>query len=64
METIFALASAQGRAGVSVIRLSGPNAKEVLSKLVSKLPKDRIAALRTLTDSKGEPLDQWVCALG
>jgi tRNA modification GTPase len=58
METIFALASAQGRAGVSVIRLSGPNAKEVVSKLVSKLPKDRIAGLRTLTDSKGEPLDQ------
>ena len=58
METIFALASAQGRAGVSVIRLSGPNAKEVVSKLVSNLPKDRIAGLRTLTDSKGEPLDQ------
>ena len=58
METIFALASAQGRAGVSVIRLSGPNAREVVSKLVSNLPKDRIAGLRTLTDSKGEPLDQ------
>ena len=58
METIFALASAQGRAGVSVIRLSGPDAKEVASKFVSTLPEDRVAGLRTLTDDAGDPLDQ------
>lgn len=58
METIFALASAQGRAGVSVIRLSGPGAKAVVSKFVSNLPKDRVAGLRTLADEQGEPLDQ------
>ena len=58
METIFALASAQGRAGVSVIRLSGPDAKEVVSKFVSTLPEDRVAGLRTLSDDAGDPLDQ------
>jgi tRNA modification GTPase len=58
METIFALASAQGRAGVSVIRLSGPDVKEVVSKFVSNLPKNRVAGLRTLTDEQGEALDQ------
>ena len=58
MKTIFALASAQGRAGVSVIRLSGPDAKAVVSKFVSSLPKDRVAGLRTLADEQGEPLDQ------
>ena len=58
METIFALASAQGRAGVSVIRLSGPAAKEVVSKFVSTLPEDRIAGLRTLSDDAGDPLDR------
>ena len=58
METIFALASAQGRAGVSVIRLSGPDAKEVVSKFVSTLPEDRVAGLRTLSDDAGVPLDQ------
>jgi|TARA_B110000908_G_scaffold148486_1_gene181010 tRNA modification GTPase len=58
METIFALASAQGRAGVSVIRLSGPDAKEVVSKFVFTLPEDRVAGLRTLSDDAGDPLDQ------
>ena len=57
MNTIFALASAQGRAGVSVIRLSGPDAKKVVAKFVSSLPKDRVAGLRVLTDGTGEPLD-------
>ena len=57
MNTIFALASAQGRAGVSVIRLSGPDAKEVVAKFVSSLPKNRVAGLRTLIDDAGEPLD-------
>ena len=57
MNTIFALASAQGRAGVSVIRLSGPDAKEVVGKFVSNLPKNRVAGLRVLIDDTGEPLD-------
>ena len=57
MNTIFALASAQGRAGVSVIRLSGPDAKEVVGKLVSNLPKNRVVGLRVLIDETGEPLD-------
>ncbi|HCI06342.1 tRNA uridine-5-carboxymethylaminomethyl(34) synthesis GTPase MnmE [Ascidiaceihabitans sp.] len=57
MNTIFALASAQGRAGVSVIRLSGPDAKEVVGKFVSNLPKNRVAGLRVLIDETGEPLD-------
>ena len=57
MNTIFALASAQGRAGVSVIRLSGPDAKEVVAKFVSNLPNNRVAGLRILIDDAGEPLD-------
>ena len=57
MNTIFSLASAQGRAGVSVIRLSGPDAKEVVGKFVSNLPKNRVAGLRVLIDDTGEPLD-------
>ena len=57
MNTIFALASAQGRAGVSVIRLSGPDAKEVVAKFVSNLPTNRVAGLRILIDDAGEPLD-------
>ena len=57
MNTIFALASAQGRAGVSIIRLSGPDAKEAVAKFVSHLPNNRVAGLRILIDDAGEPLD-------
>ena len=63
MNTIFALASAQGRAGVSVIRLSGPDAKEVVGKFISNLPKDRVAGLRVLIDETGEPLDHSLVLL-
>jgi tRNA modification GTPase len=58
METIFALASAQGRAGVSVVRLSGPDARLVVGNLISSMPVDRVAGLRELRDLSGELLDQ------
>ncbi|MDC7676788.1 tRNA uridine-5-carboxymethylaminomethyl(34) synthesis GTPase MnmE [Asticcacaulis machinosus] len=47
--TIFALASAQGRAGVSVIRISGPQAFEVVTALLGRLPKPRFATYGALT---------------
>jgi tRNA modification GTPase len=58
METIFALASAQGRAGVSVVRLSGPDARAVAADLIISMPPNRVAGLRELRDSNGELLDQ------
>lgn len=49
MSTIFALASAPGRAGVSVIRISGEAASSALPALsVSPLPAPRQAILRKL----------------
>lgn len=56
METIFALASAPGKAGVSVVRLSGPEAFEGAERLVSSLPVSR--GLRELHDSGGALLDE------
>ena len=46
--TIFALSSAPGRAGVAVIRISGPAAQYVLKTMVSETPKPRVAAFRTI----------------
>lgn len=47
--TIFALASAPGRAGVAVFRLSGPMALQALAALgVEKPPAPRLATLVTL----------------
>lgn len=56
MDTIFALASAQGKAGVSVIRISGPQACAAGQSLCGDLPSPRRAALRDLRDS--EVIDQ------
>lgn len=58
METIFALASAQGRAGVAVIRISGPNALSAAKTLTHSLPNDRVAGLRSLFDGSGALLDK------
>ncbi len=52
-ETIFAEATVPGRAGVSIVRVSGPDAWECVSSLAGSLPEPRIAALRELRD----PLD-------
>ena len=58
-DTIFALSSGHGRAGVAVIRVSGPNAGIVIDRMASPRPKPRFAAFRTITDpGSGEVLDQ------
>ena len=59
METIFALASARGKAGVSVIRVSGPKASEAGRLLAGSLPAPRVAGLRKLRLGE-EVLDEAV----
>ena len=49
-DTIFALASAPGRAGVAVLRVSGSRAKESFSALSSTAIEPRVASLRHLKD--------------
>jgi tRNA modification GTPase len=56
MDTIFALASARGRAGVAVLRISGPLAHWATGQLCP-LPPIRQAGLRALRHG-GEALDQ------
>ncbi|KAJ57249.1 tRNA modification GTPase TrmE [Actibacterium mucosum KCTC 23349] len=48
MDTIFALATARGKAGVAVIRISGPHACAALSAFGASVPQPRMAALRNL----------------
>lgn len=57
MDTIFALASAQGKAGVAVIRISGPNAFEVGQQICGTLPASG-KGLRRLVSRAGEVLDE------
>lgn len=58
MDTIFALATARGKAGVAVIRVSGPKAFEVLNAMGAKQPPSRQAVLRRLTGPDGGLLDE------
>lgn len=58
MDTIFALASAQGKAGVSVIRLSGPQALPTASKISGGDLPTAGRALRVLSDQSGERIDE------
>jgi tRNA modification GTPase len=58
-DTIFALASAPGRAGVAVIRLSGPLAGLALEKLTGRvLPPPRLASVRKLRALDATILDE------
>ncbi|MDD7971867.1 tRNA uridine-5-carboxymethylaminomethyl(34) synthesis GTPase MnmE [Roseinatronobacter alkalisoli] len=57
MDTIFALASARGKSGVAVIRLSGPQAHAVAGAMAGTLPPPRQTALRKLVTPAGELLD-------
>lgn len=57
INTVYALASAQGRAGVAVIRISGPRAFSVAEGLCGALPPVRQAAVRRLVDA-GDLLDE------
>lgn len=57
-DTIFALSSGRGRAGIAVVRLSGSLAGGAVRKLGGALPEGRQALLRHLCDPQtGEKLD-------
>jgi tRNA modification GTPase len=58
MDTIFALATPPGRSGVAVIRVSGPLAADAIRSLSGQLPAPRVATLRTIRDTAGDPLDR------
>jgi tRNA modification GTPase len=58
-DTICALASASGRAGVAVIRISGPGAGDALRALCGPPPPPRQASLRKVRNpGTGEVLDR------
>lgn len=58
MDTIFALASARGKAGVAVVRVSGPRANVAGEALAGRLPPARQAGLRCLRGADGAVIDK------
>jgi len=59
-ETIAAQATATGRGGVGIIRVSGPEVTNVAIAILGKLPELRKAEYLTFNNLAGEALDQGI----
>lgn len=57
-DTIYAPATAGGRAAVAVVRISGPGSETAVRALAGGLPEPRRASLRRLRDEAGDEIDQ------
>jgi tRNA modification GTPase len=57
-DTIAAIATAPGRGGIGVVRLSGPRAFDIATRVAGELPPPRQAVLRHFRDADGGVLDQ------
>lgn len=58
VETIVAIATPRGRGGVGILRLSGPRACAIASRLVGSIPPPRVASLRRFRDATNSVVDQ------
>lgn len=57
-DTIFAVSTGAGRAGIAIVRLSGAGVALVIETLCGSVPKPRSASLRKLRSRDGEVLDE------
>ena len=57
-DTIAAIATPQGIGGISVVRVSGPNAGAIASQVIGPLPMPRQASLRSFAGSDGHQIDE------
>ncbi|KMW58900.1 GTPase and tRNA-U34 5-formylation enzyme TrmE [Candidatus Rhodobacter oscarellae] len=58
MDTIFALASARGKSGVAVLRISGPQAFTASERLMGSLPDPHMARVRSIRSASGDLIDK------
>lgn len=59
-DIIAAVATAQGRGGVGVVRISGRDVQTIASGILGMLPKPRHATYAKFLDDKGDTLDQGI----
>ena len=59
-DTIAAIATAQGRGGVGVVRISGADIKAQILGFLAKTPSPRVATLSKFLDGDGRPIDQGI----
>jgi tRNA modification GTPase len=59
-DTIAAIATAPGRGGIGVVRISGPQLETLACGILGKLPVARHATYGEFLNENGDPLDQGV----
>ncbi|MEE5054860.1 tRNA uridine-5-carboxymethylaminomethyl(34) synthesis GTPase MnmE [Pseudomonas alliivorans] len=59
-ETIAAIATAQGRGGVGIVRISGPLASKAAKAIIGREPKPRYAHYGPFADASGQTLDEGI----
>lgn len=59
-DTIAAVATAQGRGGVGVVRISGSDSAAVANAVLGKLPAPRHATFGDFLDENGDVIDQGI----
>lgn len=59
-DTIVAVASANGRGGVGIVRLSGPQAFDIAAVIVGELPNPRVAGFTTFRDGNSQAIDSGI----
>ena len=59
-DTIAANATAPGRAGIGVVRVSGAQVSAIAQALIGKLPPPRLATLANFIEADGSVIDQGI----
>ena len=59
-QTIAAIATAPGRGGIGIVRLSGAGLAEFAEQLSGKKPQARLATVVTFKAADGQPVDQGI----
>jgi len=59
-ETIAAIATAPGRGGIGIVRVSGPQTKKIAEGIIGNLPKPRVAEYVNFLNTAGEIIDQGI----
>jgi len=59
-DTIAAIATAPGRGGIGVVRVSGPGCRVVAEALLGRVPEPRVAELHHFLDAASEPIDEGI----
>jgi tRNA modification GTPase len=59
-DTIAAIATAPGRGGIGIVRLSGRGCRRIAEELLGRVPAPRTAELHRFVDAAGEPIDEGI----